>query len=110
MDDELYAPIIIYKGRTKEIIVDLGINVSSDTFHSQIRSAEDVSSSLIAEFTVAFLTDGTDGKLKLTLDNSVTSLIRHKTGYMDIKRTTSGEPVPAFDGVLQVVFKGSVTA
>jgi hypothetical protein len=59
---------------------------------------------------VTFDSDGTDGKLILTLDDSDTNAITASSGYMDLKRVSGGEPIPVFDKPLEVVFRGSVTA
>jgi hypothetical protein len=102
--------IVVYKGRTNTISVSLGMDVSADTITSEIRSAPDSDSALIATWTVDFATDGEDGELVLTLDNSVTSAIEVKTGYMDLKRVVGTEPLPVFDRPLEVIFRASVTA
>lgn len=109
MKDEFYSPIVVYKGRTTEVIVNLGFDVSADTFSSQIRSEDDVTSTLIATWAISFVTDGTDGLLLLKLDNSVTSTITRTKGFMDIKRITSGEPIPVFDKPLPVIIQSTVT-
>lgn len=101
--------VIVYKGRTNTIIVNLGIDASSDTYTSQIRSEPDVESLLLADWTVSFVTDGTDGKLKLTLDDIVTAQIAADSGYMDLKRVSGGEPLAVFDQALEVSFRGTVT-
>lgn len=102
--------IIVYKNRTNTLTISLGFDVSTDTFSSEIREKADYTSTLIATWTIAFLTDGTDGELILTLDDSVTSAITAKKGYMDLKRVTGGEPVNVFDEPLAVVFRTPVTA
>jgi streptogramin lyase len=56
-----------------------------------------------------FVTDGEDGELVLTLDNTITEQITANAGYMDLKRMVSGEPVPVFDKPLEVTFRGTVT-
>lgn len=102
--------VVVHRGRTVTLPVSLGIDVSSDEFESQIREEADFESDLIAEWTISFLTDGTDGELILVLDDSITSAIEKTVGYMDLKRITGGEPVPVFDAPLEVIFKNSVTA
>lgn len=102
--------VVVHKGRTNVIRVHMGIDVSADTITSEIRSDPDVDSPLLATWIVAFETDGTDGKLILTLDDVVTSGIQANGGYMDLKRVTGGEPVPVFDRPLEVSFRGTVTA
>lgn len=102
--------VVVYKGRTNTVIVNLGTNVSLDTFVSEIRVGKNSTSILIATWTVSFLTTGIDGKLKLILDDAVTSLISQLYGYMDLKRISGGEPLPVFNGPLKVVFKDTVTA
>lgn len=101
--------VIVHKGRTNVLPVNLGFDVSGDTFTSQIRTQPSQDSTLIAEWTVTFATDGTDGKLILRLDNSVTSLIAETAGYMDLKRINGSEPIAVFDKPLEVLFQGSVT-
>lgn len=101
--------IVVYKGRTNVISVSLGINVSADTITSEIRAKPDSTSALIATWTVAKVGGGTTGDLTLTLDNSVTSGITAKTGYMDLKRVVGTEPVAVFDTPLKVVFREFVT-
>lgn len=102
--------VVVHKDRTNTITVSMGQDVSLDTITSEIRAEPDVSSALIATWVVAFVTDGTDGELTLTLDNTITSQIQAARGYMDIKRVVGGEPVPVFDKPLEVEFQGSVTA
>lgn len=101
--------IKIYKGRTIRLPVSLGYDVSNDTFASEIRVDKNRESELIATWDVSFETDGTDGEMILTLDDSVTSEITKSVGYMDIKRITGGEPVKVFDDALEVIFEDTVT-
>lgn len=101
--------LVIQKNRTNVVTVSLGIDVSDDTITSEIRTHENSTSDLIATWQVAFLTDGTDGELVLTLDNSIVDDIPYKSGYMDIKRVTNGEPVSVFDNPLLVIFRETIT-
>lgn len=101
--------VVVHKGRTNIITVNMGQDVSGDTLTSQIRAQPDVDSLLLATWSVAFETDGTNGEVILTLDDSVTATIEAESGYMDIKRVTGGEPVPVFDRPLEVEFRGTVT-
>ena len=103
------SDIIVYKNRTNVISVSLGANVSADTFQSEIREKALVTAPLIAAWTVAFATNGVDGELILTLDNSALAAVVVKTGYMDIKRISGGEPYAVFPPI-KVVFKDTVTA
>lgn len=102
--------IIVYKGRTTVVSVNLGFDVSADTLTSQIRAKPDSTSTLIATWTVAKIGGGTTGEITLTLDDAITTAITAKTGYMDIKRVVGSEPVPLFDKPLEVIIQGSVTA
>lgn len=101
--------VVVYKGRTNIVTVGLGVDVSDDTFTSEIRAEKDRSSDLIAAWTVSFSTDGKDGELELTLDESITSTIIPSVGYMDIKRNSGGEPLPVFDEPLEVIFQETIT-
>ena len=101
--------IIVHKGRTNTLRVNLGMNVSTDTFTSEIRAEPTVDSPLIATWTVSFVTNGSDGELILRLDNLVTEQIAANSGYMDLKRISNGEPIPVFDRPLEVSFRGTVT-
>lgn len=102
--------VVVHKNRTNTIIVKLGMDISVDTFTSEIRTEPDVEGVLIASWDVSFVTDGTDGDLRLSLDDTITSDIDVDSGYMDLKRVSSGEPLAVFDRPLEVVFRGSVTA
>lgn len=99
--------IVVHKGRTNVLTVSLGIDVSGDTITSEIRTSTGV---LIATWTVTFDTDGSDGQLILTLDNSITTAITAPSGIMDLKRISGGEPLPVFDKPLEVEFRETVTA
>lgn len=101
--------VVVHKGRTNTVIIKLGFDVSADTFTSEIRSEPDVEGVLIASWIVDWVTDGTDGDLSLTMDNTITGAIDADSGYMDLKRVSAGEPLPVFDRPLEVVFRGSVT-
>ena len=101
--------IVVHKGRTNTIFINLGINVAGDVITSEIRAEPDQSSSLIATWDVAFVSDGSDGKLRLMLDDLITSQIKANTGYMDLKRMNGGEPLAIFDEPLEVVLRGTVT-
>ena len=100
--------VVVHKGRTNTLLVDLGVNITSDTITSQIRSEPRSDSTLIATWTVT-KTNATLGELTLTLDDSATTNITVSSGYMDIKRIVSGEPIPVFDKPLEVIFRGTVT-
>ena len=104
MDD-----VVVYKNRTNVLSVNLGRDVSGDTFESEIREKAQVGSPLIAEWDVAFKTDGTDGELILTIDDSDVANITQKSGYMDIKRVSGGEPYAVFPP-MKVRFQETVTA
>lgn len=101
--------IVIKKGRTKVVSVKLPDDVSLDVITSQIRTGRTKTSTLIATWDVSFETDGSDGEVILTLDDSVTSEIAYKKGYMDMKRIIDGEPTDVFDHPLEVVFKSPIT-
>jgi hypothetical protein len=101
--------VIVHKGRTNTVYVEMGIDVSADTITSEIRAEPDVDSPLLATWIVSFVTDGHDGKLMLKLDDNDTRQIKASSGYMDLKRVTGSEPVPVFDQPLEVSFRGTVT-
>ncbi len=100
--------VLVYKNRTNVLRVSLGIDVSADTFESEIRQKSTVTSTLVATWAVSFLTDGEDGELVLTLDDSELEDVEVKSGYMDIKRVTGGEPLPVFPPI-KVSFIDTVT-
>lgn len=103
------SKIIVHKGRTNVLAVSLGINVAADTITSQIRSEPDQDSDLIATWVVTKKTDGSDGELIFTLDDSTTINITANSGYMDLKRIHSGQPIPVFDKPIEIIFRGTVT-
>jgi len=106
----MYQPIIVHKSRTNVVTLSLDADISDDTLTSEIRSEPNSTSDLLATWTIAPVTDGSDGLYTMTLDDSALTAIVHSTGYMDIKRVSSGEPLPLFDDPLPVLFKDSVTA
>lgn len=107
---DISGVITVYLDRTNVITLELGEDVSADIFTSEIREEPNSISTLIATWDVTFTTDGTDGSLTLTLDNSVTSAITATGGYMDVKRVTGGEPVTVLSEPLEVVFEETVTS
>jgi hypothetical protein len=102
--------IVVYKGRTNTLTVALGFDVSNDEFSSEVRADKDRGSELLASWNVSFLTDGVDGELVLTMDDSVSNLVTKNIGYMDLKRLSAGEPLNVFDEPLEVWFKEPITA
>lgn len=105
----MFKQIVVHKGRTNVVPVSLGYDVSTDTLTSEIREEAKISSTLIATWVVGFVTDGTDGEITLTLDDSATAAITQTKGYMDIKRVSAGEPIPVFDSPIEILFKWAVT-
>jgi len=102
--------VIVHKGRTNVVRVNLGIDVSADVIFSEVRSEPDQDSVLLMSWQVDFETDGTDGMLILTVDNTITAQIEPSNGWMDLKRVSGGEPISVFDKPLEVSFRGTVTA
>lgn len=102
--------LIIHRNRTNIVQVPLGFDVSNDVITSQIRKERNHESNLLAEWNVSFATDGTDGKIVLTLVASAISSITQTYGYMDLKRVSGGEPLSVFAEPLKVKFQGVVTA
>lgn len=103
--------VIVHKDRYNTLQVNLGYDISDETFTSEIRSEPTVHSTLIATWDVSFLSDGSDGKLLLVINSEVASQITANSGYMDLKRVgTDQEPVSVFDEPLEVSFRGVVTA
>lgn len=101
--------VIVHKGRVNVVIVELGIDVSGDTITSEIRTAPTTDAELLATWDVTFVTDGTDGKLSLFLDDVDTATLKPTSGYMDLKRMSGGQPIACFDRPLEVVLRDSVT-
>lgn len=106
------ATIKIKRSRTNVKLLFLGYDISDDEFVSEIRATKDQSSPVIVAWAITPETDGTDGKLRLTLDDSVMADIppSMKKGYMDVKRITDGEPIPVHDGIITVKIENTVTA
>jgi hypothetical protein len=102
-------PIYIYKNRTNVLTESLGIDVSADTFTSEIRERKSVTSLLIATLTVTFADDGTDGELILTCPSTEVDSVTQRHGYIDIKRVSDGEPLALF-APKKVIFVDTVTA
>lgn len=98
-------PIVIQRGNTIEVPVSIGFNVSGETLTSKIYVDDDPLSAVIAEWTVSFITDGSDGELLLTLSYLITEAIVQSSGHMDLRKT-SGTPVDLLEQMLEVIFQG----
>lgn len=103
------AEITVYKNRTNVKQIHLGYDVSGDIITSQVRAKKEIGSLLLFTWTVSLLTDGVDGKLVISVDDSALTDITVKHGYMDLKRMSAGEPLQVFDAV-KVHFRESITA
>jgi hypothetical protein len=101
--------LIIHRNRTNIVPIGLGMDVSGDVITSQIRTEPGAEGPPLAEWTVAFATDGTDGELVLTLTSEDLASVTANYGYMDLKRESGGEPLSVFLEPLKVAFKGVVT-
>jgi len=101
--------VIIHKGRTCSFLVNLGMDITGETFTSEIRSEPDQDSALLGEFDIT-IDDATLGLMTLTIDDLYTGQIEVDSGYMDLKRVSAGEPLPVFDRPLEVEIRGTVTA
>jgi hypothetical protein len=101
--------IVVYKNRTNILPVSFGFDVSGDTFASDIRVDPKPDADLIASWGISFATDGVDGELYLTLDDETCSAITNTRGFMDMKRTSDGVPLPVFAEPLEVSFQDAVT-
>ena len=107
--------LTVHTNRTNTFVIDLNEDVSADILTSEIRSEPNLNGLYIAEFVVTFETDGTDGKVVLTLDELIAGNIQAESAYMDIRREIgggqpgTGVPVPVFDEPLLVNFIGVVT-
>lgn len=101
--------ITVRKDRTNIIEVQLSYDVSESIITSQIRRGRTPATPLIATWDVRFKTDGTDGALIFTLDDSVTAYIEDTMGYMDILRMSGGEPITVLEYPLVVVFQEVIT-
>jgi len=101
---------VVHRGRYNIKLVNLNRDLTGMTpgtdFLSQIRETPDHRSELIAQWTITFETTGSDGLLRLTLDDSITSLITQDRGFMDLMRIEGGQPVSEFDESLPVEFRG----
>lgn len=104
------SPVVIHRNRTTTLRVELGYDASGDTFDAQIRTKEDHTSTKLGDFSVSFETDGSDGVLLLTFDDSLTTSITHDKGFMDVRRISNGEPLSVMAEPLKVIFRGTITA
>lgn len=103
------SAIKVYRGRDAELPIDTGIDLSGDVVTSQIRTKPSQEGALLAIWTVDFVTDGSDGKLLLTMSSTLTGQISADGGWMDLKRSGGGVVLPIFDEPVPVIIIGSVT-
>lgn len=101
--------ITVRRGRTFYLPVEFGFDVSQDTFTSDIREDENSTSTLIAQWVVSFVTDGTDGEVMFKLPSTATTNVTQRKGFMDIKRMSGGEPLDVLEEPLEVYFDDPVT-
>lgn len=103
------AQLVVQRNRTNRIPVNVGFDATGETFTSQIRAEESITSDELATWAVTFDTDGSDGELILTLEEADVSNIAKSYGYMDIKRVSGGKSLSVFNKPLEVLFQGVVT-
>jgi hypothetical protein len=101
--------VVVHIGRYNELTVNMGVDVTTDTITSQIRTEPEQEATLIAAWTVT-KTNPTKGELLLTMEATVSSQIDVSSGWMDLKRISGGKPKAVFDRPVEVSFRGSVTA
>lgn len=106
----MYKPIYIRVGRHNTVAVRFDGDISTEVLTSEIRKEKSKTSELIATFTPSFATDGTDGILLLTLDQTASDGITFTNGWMDIKKIEDGKSTSAFQHPVPVIFEGVVTA
>ncbi len=101
---------VVHKGRYAIKRVNLNEDLSSYSigdFISQIRARPDRTSELIATWDIVFDNGtGTDGVLRLTMEDDVTGAITHDEGFMDVMRVDGGQKTSCFDEPLAVEFRG----
>lgn len=103
------SEVVVHKGRTEILQVNLPYDISRDTILSQIRVGPSSNTTLIAEWSVRNRTDGTDGQLIFTLDSEITQNITVYEGYMDILRISAGEPLCVNSDPIKVIFRNGIT-
>lgn len=94
------ATLIVAKTKTVIVPISLGFNVVGWVFTADLRATVVATSALIATWIVTFDTDGKDGELIATLQDTITSGLTVGTAYMRLKRIIPsptleifGEPV-----------------
>lgn len=102
--------LIVHKNRTNIVLVSLGFDVSGETITSEIRKSSNHLSTRLATWVVTFDTDGTNGKVILTLPQSEVDLVSTNYGFMDLKRMSGSNALSVFLEPLKVKFQGVVTA
>lgn len=100
--------VIVHKYRTNKITVGLNMDITGDEIQSQVRTQRDPTSDLLMNWTVTVIDDAT-GELEFEVDDATTAQIEVDSGYMDILRISSGEPLPVLDRPLEVEFRNTVT-
>lgn len=98
--------IEVERGKTIILMVSLGFNVSESEFLCQMRQSESPESSLLATWAISFDTDGKDGELLATLDNSISSSIAMSTAWLFLDKVSESPPLPVFPEPLEVMIFG----
>lgn len=100
--------VIVHRNRYNVITVDLGYDVTGETLESEIRSEPSVDAPLVVAWDLT-VNDAATGKLTLVIDTTAAAQIKAASGFMDIKRVSGVEAIPAWDEPLEVTFRGAVT-
>lgn len=103
--------IHIIRGRSKTIEYVSQRDLSGSSFASHIRTARTPESQLLAEWSISYVTDGTDGKLILHLTAEQTAVITVTSGFMDIKANNTGLPdeVEQLTDIIGVTISSPIT-
>lgn len=104
------SELLVYRDRTTVVPLSLGMNVSGDTITSEIRVGVSPTSTLLGTWDVTFVTDGSDGEVRLEITSLTEAANGVNYGYMDLKRLSSGKSLSVFRVPLRVKFQGVVTA
>ena len=104
------STVNVFKNRYNELYLSMGFDITGAEVTSQIRTGPDHTSDLICSWTVT-IENASTGLIKLVLLQTETVNIPYANGFMDIKIDYGdGNFWPAFDNVLVVDFKPTVTA
>lgn len=93
----------VERGKTVVVGISIGFNVSLFEFLCEMRESEDPASAIITTWDMSFETDGKDGELLASLDDSITSVLVLGAAWLHLYRVSGSTHLPVFGEPVEVI-------